>query len=536
MKTIRILALGITILGVCFPLSAQEKPPVGDWVGDYEIKQNAQLVQTHFKWENGAYKGTIDIRFAGIESSNLSRIDLKADRFHFEWAAPSGTINFDGELKEGIVAGSVQRGGDRGSFRLLRTVGLEPKLLHEYSGSYRLGTDHYFYIQIWEELGKNQLTCFDESGSIRALYPVSQTSFVAGPSLLFPLPIELRLEFVRDGHGKVTGAIWQENKQPAHPAPRVELYKEESVSFLNGGVNLAGTLIVPTNKGPHPTIVLLHGSGPEDRSYLFPMTNFLVRHGIALLGYDKRGVGGSTGDWRQSGFEDLAGDALAGIEFLKTRRDINPKQIGVLGVSQGGWLGPLAASRSRDVAFVISLSGPGVSPAEEGLDFMEHDMRAMGFSQEEIAQALTLAKLRDNCVRTGRGWETLEGATEKAKDKEWLPYIGIQPKDGWFYRFYRLILDYDPEPALEKTNCPVLALFGGRDQNVLAEKNRQKWEAALEKGGNKDFTLLIFPQGNHILLASETGSTNEFPRLKGFLPDYYTTMLGWLRKHINISR
>jgi len=145
-----------------------------------------------------------------------------------------------------------------------------------------------------------------------------------------------------------------------HDSRRV---RELEVAFRSGNVTLAGTLFVPKVDGPHPGVVLFHGSGPQSRDSF--TGRWFAEQGVAALAYDKRGVGKSSGDFRTVPFTDLVDDGLAGLAFLKARSDIDPKHIGVWGLSQGGWLGPLAASRSKDVAFVIAFSGPGVSPGEQ---------------------------------------------------------------------------------------------------------------------------------------------------------------------------
>ena len=132
----------------------------------------------------------------------------------------------------------------------------------------------------------------------------------------------------------------------------------EDVRFSNGNARLAGALIRPATGVRHPAIILVPASGPEDREYLLPLVHFLIRHGIAVLGYDKRGVGGSTGDWNTASFDDLAGDASAAFEYLKTRPDIDHRQIGLFGLSQAGWIMPLAAIRTKGLAFLISVSLP----------------------------------------------------------------------------------------------------------------------------------------------------------------------------------
>jgi pimeloyl-ACP methyl ester carboxylesterase len=170
-------------------------------------------------------------------------------------------------------------------------------------------------------------------------------------------------------------------------------------------MQFAGTLRRPVAGGRVPAIVLVHGSGPEDRDYVLPWARFLVRHGVAVLGYDKRGVGGSSGDWNNASFDDLAGDAIAAVQYLKTRPDVDAARIGLLGISQAGWIMPLAAVRSKDVAFLISLSGAGVPVADTTLDQASNEMTASGMKPATIAAILDLMKRQYHFARTGQGWD-----------------------------------------------------------------------------------------------------------------------------------
>src|SRR5579862_2847540 len=148
---------------------------------------------------------------------------------------------------------------------------------------------------------------------------------------------------------------------------------QEAVEFRSGEATLAGTLFMPGTPGRHPAVVLYHGSGPQPRDSA--RAEWFARCGVAALAYDKRGVGQSTGDFRRVPFPDLVEDGLAGVAFLKARGDIDGRHIGVWGLSQGGWLGPLAAARSRDVAFVIAVSGPGVTPGEQMIFYWANELR-----------------------------------------------------------------------------------------------------------------------------------------------------------------
>jgi uncharacterized protein len=383
-------------------------------------------------------------------------------------------------------------------------------------------------------LGRISLAHLMNPAKYGLLYALGADRFFVGSGLASPTQVEARITFEQDGKGTIGSLAWQPDKATPSTARRAEIYKEEAVSFRNGATTLSGALISPLRSGPHPAIVLVQGSGAQDRNASLPFALFLVRHGIALLTYDKRGVGASSGDWQRSSFQDLADDAISAVHFLQKNPRIVSTKIGILGVSQGGWIGPLAASRSKDVAFVVSVSGPGVTPADETLTFMQNEMGADGFSHEDIAQAVSLAQRAFLYARTGTGWADYLAERRKAEKTEWFPYMGLSDnKNDPQWELRHLNFDYDPAPTLAQVQCPVLAFFGGRDLNVVAEKNTAIWEAALRKGGNRDYSLKIVPDGNHVLIDAHTGSIFEFPSLKRFDPAYSAILISWLAHRLS---
>src|SRR2546427_10396906 len=163
----------------------------------------------------------------------------------------------------------------------------DEKVLSEYCGTYRWEPGGFLYLQLWHEFtGTNQLVAFDESGEVRTLYPTDRDRFFAGPGAAVPSSIESRIEFKRDATGKIRSLRWQRGEEPPRIARRVEIERHEEVRFSNGDVQLAGTLIRPKTGAKHPAILLIHGSGPEDRGYMLPFARILIRHGMAVLGYD----------------------------------------------------------------------------------------------------------------------------------------------------------------------------------------------------------------------------------------------------------
>jgi pimeloyl-ACP methyl ester carboxylesterase len=388
---------------------------------------------------------------------------------------------------------------------------------------------------LWQELtGTNQLVAFDEGGEVRVLYPTEHDRFFAGPGMAMPASVESRIAFERGATGEITSMRWTREGGATRTARRVDIERREDVRFSNGAVQLAGTLVRPTTAGPHPAVILVHASGAEDREYVLPFARFLIRRGVAVLGYDKRGVGGSTGDWNTASFDDLAGDVVAAFEYLKTRSDIRQDQIGMLGWSQAGWIMPLAATRAPDLAFLVSLSGAGVSGRETTIDQARNEMTASGMPPPMINQIVELMRLQYEYLRTGQRWDEYLAARERIAAR-----MGGSPPEAFpatpdspWLRFIRPLVLYDPAPTIRQLRLPVLALFGELDNNIMPEKNRVAWEAALEAGDHQDFALHILPKANHALLEAKTGNNAEMKSLQRFVPAYDDIVLEWLSRRV----
>lgn len=278
-------------------------------------------------------------------------------------------------------------------------------------------------------------------------------------------------------------------------------YKEEEVRFQSAGVTLAGTLRLPLIKGQHPALFLLQGSGDADREAESFYADHFARQGIATLVYDKRGTGSSGGDYRDESFDNFAADALAGVHYLQSRKEINPKHVGLYGRSHGGIVAPLAASISKDVAFLINVSGAGVPPYQQVTYQAEAQMRRDGFSETEIAEAIAYMNQKWEVARSGgQGWDKLQAATQNARDKKWLARAQPANKLEDIVPSWKLQMGYNPMPALEKVRCPVLAVFGEVDTLTPVAETTANYRKALGKAGNKDLTIKVFPNADHSLL------------------------------------
>ena len=309
-------------------------------------------------------------------------------------------------------------------------------------------------------------------------------------------------------------------------AARPPSFKQEEVSFRNGDVTLSGTLLLPLTKETHPTVVFLQGAGSEGRYGARYLAEYFTRHGIAALIYDKRGVGKSTGDWKRSDFTDLAQDAIAGIHFLQQHKEINPKQIGLYGHSQGGMIAPLIASLSKDVAFVISGAGSAVPVYESEINSITNQVRAKGISGEDLAEATEFIKMWVNVMRTGQGWEQFDAAVERVRGTKWFPMLHVPPKDHWIWTFHKRIYDYNAADYWAQVSVPVLVIYGERDLYVPVSQSIWNIDRALSKAKNRDYTILVLPRASHSFnIEPVPGQPFEWWHMASGFPDLLTAWI-----------
>jgi fermentation-respiration switch protein FrsA (DUF1100 family) len=325
-------------------------------------------------------------------------------------------------------------------------------------------------------------------------------------------------------------------QEPKEPFP----YRTEEVVFKNidAGITLAGTLTLPPSEGTFPAVLLLSGSGAQDRDEavfghrpFFVLADYLTRRGIAVLRVDDRGVGGSTGDFDNASAMDYVSDAIACVTYLKSRKEINPELIGLVGHSEGGIIAPLVAVRSPDIAFIVLIASPGLSIKEMEYSKQARTLKANGASDDLIARnravqeslfAVINQETDSEVVKnelTSIITEFFNGLSEEEKkitgisEENLEVYIHNQFRrlhSPWF-RFY---LNFDPGTSLQKVTCPVLAVNGEKDVQVTPKENLQAITKALEAGRNKNFTVKELPNLNHLLQTAETGNISEYGKIE----------------------
>ena len=324
-------------------------------------------------------------------------------------------------------------------------------------------------------------------------------------------------------------------KRPQEPKPPFP-YIEEVVAFENkeAGLTLAGTFIYPESGESFPAVILISGSGPQNRNEellghkpFLVLADHLARSGIAVLRFDDRGIGKSTGDFSSATTKDFATDVLAGIEFLKPRKEIDKDKIGLIGHSEGGLIAPLASVQSDDVDFIVLMAGPGMTGREILRLQTALILRAQGTDEETIADNVEIGlKMYDIIINE----KDSSAAREKLKEISNESYNEMSEEektrfgdpDKFFDQqvnvllspWFRFFLEYDPYPTLIKVKVPLLAINGEKDLQVPPKENLELIEKAMKERGNENYKIAELKSLNHLFQEAETGSPNEYAKIE----------------------
>jgi uncharacterized protein len=557
-----------------------ESSAAGCWLG--QVGSGAEERRAVLELElgqDGAWRGLFHRLGSAVDTDTLRAIAAGGQDVSFERPDEKGTLRFRGKVSENgdALTGEFTRDPEKIPLRMQRISGPDAAgraLLGNWLGDLqRNGVRMLRLVVRFAEAPCGQVTAVMDSPD-QGAKNLPMTSIAVGPDSL-----HLAMRYIGGRYDaavspdakKLTGKWMQAGatmdlelartdsipvqrrpQEPVKPFP----YLEEEVTYDNPdqGVKIAGTLTLPQSGGPFPAVLLISGSGAQNRDEMIMghkpflvIADHLTRQGVAVLRVDDRGIGGSTGDLLAATLPDNASDALAGVKYLKSRHEIDTGKIGLVGHSEGGWVAPIAATRSRDVAFIILLAGPGVG-GEDLLYGQEEAMaRAKGASPEMIALNRETAKRVFKILKTQKADSTAErmvvqtvrGAEPKlraaahtpadsALAQTWLGGIDQRVKlltRPWF----RYLLTYEPAPVLKQVRVPVLALYGSHDLQVPPAQNVPAMEHALRAGRDRDFTVLELPGLNHLFQNAPTGMIEEYSRIEEtFAPSALDLIANWI--------
>ncbi|GAB5550504.1 MAG: hypothetical protein Sapg2KO_00950 [Saprospiraceae bacterium] len=327
----------------------------------------------------------------------------------------------------------------------------------------------------------------------------------------------------------------------------------EEITFKNNkeDIRLSGTLMLPGKDGVFPAVILISGNGEHNRNEEFgqfkpflDLSNYLAQRGIAVLRYDKRGVEKSTGNYDSATSFDFASDVVSAIDYLLTRKEINSEKIGLIGHSEGGLIAPIVASNSSNVAFIISLAGPSLSGDKTLLMQQKAIASAKGIDPSEIERNQKLNRDAFEIVNRYKNEEKLQveiteyierislNDPDQPENMTYEEYVEAQLKgilNPWMVNFLR----YNPQAYIEKVKCPVLALNGAKDLQVLASEHLPEWKRILESAGNKNTSTKELQNLNHLFQTCETGLPDEYEKLdESFSPKAMLVITDWIKKQL----
>lgn len=361
----------------------------------------------------------------------------------------------------------------------------------------------------------------------------------------------VRMQRITEEEAKAVGPPRPQMPKPPFP------YTQRDVTYDNpvDKTKLAGTLTIPEGKGPHPAVILITGSGAQDRDEtifghkpFLVIADYLTRRGIAVLRVDDRGVGGSSGSMTDATSKDFANDVMSGMEFLKQQPEIDAQRIGLIGHSEGGLIAPLVAARRADVACIVLLAGPGLPGRELLILQNEALLRAAGATPELIKRHTDAHRAVHECVARGADDDALRKAVRELILVQLTNPGGPEPtadqidagiklgmtqfKSAWLHWF----LTHDPRETLQKVKCPVLALIGARDLQVPATANLPEIEKALKAAGNSSATVKELPELNHLFQEAKTGQVTEYAAIQQTMsPAALDELANWLRKQFKLA-
>ena len=546
------------IAAVCINSTAQAQEPQGDWQGTLAIPAGRLQLVIHIqKSSDGRFTGSFDSVDQGVKAIPLATIAADGQTLAFEVPAIKGRYRATWDAAQSQWKGEWTQGGvlPLNLARVEAAAGLDG----DWDGEVEVPAAKLRMILHITTLNGMTTGTADSPDQGGFGMPVSSIAHVGDTVQIVLNQVGATLEGRLSSDGQtLSGKMMQRGQAlpfilKRHAADTVKAaprrtqtptppypYREVEVTYEGGAadVRLSGTLTIPDGAGPFPAVVLVHGSGPNDRNETVfghdvfkVLADHLTRSGIAVLRFDKRGIKASTGDYAGATTADFAADAEAGVAYLRTRPEIRANAIGLIGHSEGGAAAPMIAARNATVAFIVMMAGPGRPGSEINLSQVRIAGRLGGASTDQIEAgvasarelyaAITGAADGDKAYAAARGIYLARHMSEADADG-----AAKHMSSNWF----RFFLTYDPVPALQRVKCPVLAINGSKDTQVFAAEDLAAIKNALANNPNAEVREL--PGLNHLFQTAKTGAVSEYSAIdETIAPAALELITGWVKIH-----
>ena len=517
--------------------SSPSEIAIGNWAGLLWVgNQPTYFVLGITNEGGGPLHGTIRFPRESEDSQPLSKVDLRGSVLRVEATKGGVPLVITGDCSPLSIRARYLFGTAQGSTTLLPLRALPRNQLLPYTGDY--ADKHGDSIVVAESLGA--LYYFNRrTGRTGRLYPLQTGRFFGGPTWLIFQPAVVRADFSAWKDGKAQSADFLLDGERLRLS-RQTIATEQEVQFAAPGATIAGTLRRPPGRGPFPAVLLIAGSNGQPRSGFYAENDFMADHfarlGFLTFTFDKRGVGQSTGASGDNGAEDVA---AAAFRFLLNQPEVDQRRTGIWGISQGGILAPKVASMESGVQYIISVSGAVVDANTQEIERTELQLRADGFSEADIANAVAFQKLKFHYARTQQGWAAYTEAYQKYKNEKWFadPYVGppsLQTDPAW--QFWRETGGIAAVDYWRKFQRPVLVLYSEHEVLSSSADNIALFVSAMRDARNNDFAIIMIPGAEHSMLRAANGGFKEARSLTGYSLRYFRTLSDWLRLQGLIDR
>jgi pimeloyl-ACP methyl ester carboxylesterase len=367
-------------------------------------------------------------------------------------------------------------------------------------------------LDLRDQVGGSVLSVTEyASGRVRALYPMADGGFEAGSAWFRRDSITYRVRF-DETRRPAPALTWEEGGRSlaGRRAPLVE----REVTIPVGHVRLAGTLVLPPGRGPHPAVVMVSGWGPETRRISRYVGDLLAYHGVAVLVTDKRGSGRSTGSWNSLTYADWTSEVEALLDFLRTQQGVDADWLGLYGNSESGFVVPVAAARLRDVRFLVCRVCSALPISQINDHLQSFVLRRDRTPEAEVAVGMDLLSRLMRYATERTGWDSLEALASRLADRPWrrrLVAASLPARDAPYWDNYRATLVVDPREHYARLRIPILVLFGERDERLEVQRRRAAYDSLARRGA--DLTLWVIPEASHGLMLGPGNSAGYPPGL-----------------------
>ncbi len=381
-------------------------------------------------------------------------------------------------------------------------------------------------VNLLDQVGGRPVLSVTEyaTGRARALYPLADGGFEAGTGWFEHDAVVFHVRFTETTR-PAPALAWTEDGRTVRGrrAPLVE----RDVTIMNGDVRLAGTLVLPPGRGPHPALVMVAGSGPETRRIPRYVGDLLAWHGVAVLVTDKRGTGGSTGSWQGLSHTAWASDVEAGLDFLRAQPEVDAARLGVYGNSEGGFVAPRVAARRPDVRFLVCRVCSGLPGPTVLLDIQRGILRREGMAEADVDLAMGLYERMMRFASEREGYDSLVAFAGRFDDRPWRNRYAprrIPARDAPYWDTYRGMLGDDPREAYARLRIPVLVVLGERDDRLVIARHRAAFDSLARQG--VPLTLWVIPDASHGLMLGPGNSAGYPPGLHERLAHWVASAAG----------